>query len=430
MVTRFRAGFLAVPTLLVVTASLGFAQGQSAPPQGGGGAAPAPAPNIPSTGTATPGRGTRTPTPTPSPTDPTQRTPFPEIQRPIFLSGKVVMEDGTPPPEPVTIERVCNGQQRPEGYTDSKGRFSIQLGQNTAIMADASVGSSMDTFPGSNSPLGGRSGGGMFGANRGLSERDLIGCELRAVLAGYRSEVVMLSGRRTLDNPDVGTIILRRLGNVEGLTYSATSLLAPKDAKKAYEKGLERAKKDKMDDARKEFEKAVQIYPKYAAAWYELGVIHQRQQRPADAKSAYEQSLAADSKFVKPYLQMALLAAGEQNWQQVADTTDRVIRLNPVDFPQAFFFNSVANYNLKKFDAAEKSAAEAVKLDTKHQLPKAQHILGVLMAMRNELGGAAENLRSDLKHAPSAPDVDAVSKQLAEIERRLGSTSSAQQQQQ
>jgi tetratricopeptide (TPR) repeat protein len=349
------------------------------------------------------------------------------MQRPIFLSGKVVMDDGQPPPEPVTIERVCNGQPRPEGYTDSKGRFSFQVGQNTHMMADASVGSPIDTFPGTNSRMGGSSSGGMFGSNRGISERDLIGCELRATLPGYRSEVVQLSGRRVLDNPDVGTIILRRLANVEGLTYSATSYMAPKDAKKAFEKGVDRAKKDKLDDARKELEKAVGLYPKYAAAWYELGVVHHKQQRPAEARKAYEQAIAADAKFVKPYLQMALLSAGEQNWQQVAEDTSKVIKLNPVDFPQAFFFNSVANYNLQKFDNAEESAREAVKLDKDHRLPKAQHILGVLMSMRNDLNGAAENLRGYLKHAPNAADADAVKKQLSEIERRLGVTESAQQ---
>jgi tetratricopeptide (TPR) repeat protein len=354
------------------------------------------------------------------------------MQRPIMVSGKVLMEDGTPPPELVTIERVCNGQPRPEGYTDSKGRFSITLGQNQHVMHDASVGGA-DPLGGGFGGMGGgaRGMGGMGGpGGRGISERDLMGCEIRAVLAGYRSEAVMLTGRRVMDNPDVGTIILRRLGNVEGFTYSATTMMAPKDAKKAFEKGMDRMKKKKADEAQKEFEKAVELYPKYAVAWYELGAIHRSQNRIEDARKAFEQSLAADNKFVKPYLDMALIAAGESKWQDVADTTDRLIRLNPVDFPQAFFYNSVANYNLQKFEAAEKSAAEAVKLDTNHRMPKAEHLLGVLKAMRNDLPAAAEHMRGYLKYAPQASDAGNVQKQLADIERRLGQTEAAQQQQQ
>ena len=42
-----------------------------------------------------------------------------------------------------------------------------------------------------------------------------------------------------------GTIILHRLANVEGVTISAVSLQAPKDAKKAYDKGHDLLKKKK-----------------------------------------------------------------------------------------------------------------------------------------------------------------------------------------
>jgi len=40
----------------------------------------------------------------------------------------------------------------------------------------------------------------------------------------------------------------------------------------------------------------------------------------------------------------------------VADATDRVIRMNPYDFPAAFYYNAVANLQLNKLDVAEKSA--------------------------------------------------------------------------
>ena len=181
-------------------------------------------------GQTTPGAGgaTTTPTtpaPTPSPGRPTtptgrtqpgigeQQTPnnFPEMQRPIFLSGKVVLQDGTAPPEPVVIERVCNGVVRPQGYTDSKGRFSFQLGQNDNMMMDASVGGD----PGFGGAGAQNAGMGGFGTRAGVSERELWGCEIRAALAGYRSESVSLTGRRSLDNPEIGTIVLSRFGNVE-----------------------------------------------------------------------------------------------------------------------------------------------------------------------------------------------------------------------
>src|SRR5262249_7260716 len=100
-------------------------------PTTGGGGAPTGAGGTTGAGGAgggaerpTPGGG-RTNTPTLPGTDPRQQQPqMPtDMQRPMYVEGKVMMDDGTPPPEPVTIERVCNGNPRPEAYTDTKGRF-------------------------------------------------------------------------------------------------------------------------------------------------------------------------------------------------------------------------------------------------------------------------------------------------------------------
>jgi tetratricopeptide (TPR) repeat protein len=372
-----------------------------------------------------PGRpGQTQPWPQPGQQD---RQQFPEMQRPIFLSGKVLLEDGTPPPDSVVIERVCNGVVRPEAYTDSKGRFSFQLGQNQGVFADASVGSAADDQLGGLN-RGGNDMGRFGGTGRGISERDLMGCEIRASLAGFRSEVVNLSGRRMMDNPDVGTIILKRLGNVEGYTFSAISAQAPKDARKAFDKGRDQVKKKKIPEAQKEFEKAVQIYPKYASAWYELGLVQERQNNTAEAEKSYEQAIGADPKYVNPYLNLALIRARASKWQETADITDRAIKLNPFDFPAAYFYNSVANLNLNKLDAAEKSAKEAKKLDERNRIPKINHLLGVIQAQKQDYAGAAESFKTYLALAPDAPEAENIRKQLAEIDRVLGEKAQPAQQ--
>ncbi|MCS7313928.1 MAG: tetratricopeptide repeat protein [Bryobacterales bacterium] len=419
MALRSLRGFLLLAGLVAFIPAFAQEQQQPSQPQPAPQPAPAPTPS-PDPGGRTP--TIPTPTPLPTPRQPQQepdwrQQPFPEIQRPIFLSGRVVLEDGTPPPEPVVIERICHGQPRPEAYTDSRGRFSFQLGQNMHLMADASVNTA--------DPLADptrRSPGAGFGQPRTISERDLIGCELRAVLPGYRSDPVPLAGRRLMDNPDVGTIVLRRLAKVEGTVISATTLAAPKDARKAYEKGLEALKRKKLDEARKQLERAVALYPQYAVAWYELGRIHQEQNNREKAREAYGKALEADAKFMKPYLQLALLSAQDRNWQEVADTTDRLLRLDPFDYPLAYFFNSVANFNLRKLDAAERSAREGIKLDERNQIPKMRHLLGVILANKQDYAAAAELLRTYLPHAANPEESELVRKQLAEIERLAGLT--------
>ncbi len=362
--------------------------------------------------TTTPSTTTRPPTTSlPSNTSPTVPG---DAARPIFLTGKVVLNDGSSPPESVMIQRVCNGNHHTEGYTDSKGHFSIQLGESRNVFADASETPSRSQITQTN-PTG------------GIRESALMNCELRASLPGFRSDVVSLAARRYMDNPDIGTIVLHRLSNVEGLTMSATSALAPKDARKAYEKGLEAAKKNKPDDAQKELEKAVGVYPKYASAWYELGKIYEQRDHVEEARKAYSEALAADSKYINPYERLYLLALKEAKWQDVADTTDRVIHLNPYDFPAAFYYNAIANLQLGKLDAAEKSAREALKLDTGRHNPRTNYVLGLALAQKQDFAGSVECLRTYLKEAPDAKDAERVQKQLADIEKLAQAKAQPQQ---
>jgi tetratricopeptide (TPR) repeat protein len=254
----------------------------------------------------------------------------------------------------------------------------------------------------------------------GYGGRDLMGCDLQASLPGFRSDQVHLSDRRSMDDPNVGTLIMRRLANVEGTTISVTTAMAPKDAKKAMEKGQNFIKKEKWPEAQKEFEKAVEIYPKFAVAWAELGRVQEHQRDLEGARQSYAKALEADQKLVTPYLALASMAAHEQKWQEVSDATDRVLKLNPVDFPEAYLLNSTSNYYLKHFDSAEKSASEGLKHDAEHRFPKMHEVLGLVLAQKQDYAGAAEQLRQYLRSSPNSSDAELARKQLAEIERQLG----------
>ena len=222
----------------------------------------------------------------------------------------------------VVIETVCNGSPHAEGYTDAKGYFSIQLGaRNTGMIQDASEFSSRSGLS-----QGGMSGAGTAGPMGGSQsqERKYMGCDLQAKLAGYRSQTVPLSGRRSLDDPNIGTILMHRNGPAEeGQTISAVSLSAPKDAKKAYDKGMDAIKKKKFEDAQNDFEKAVEAYPKYATAWYELGLLQAGQGKMDMAHKYFDKASECDPKFVKPYIQISILELQASKWQGLADVTDK-----------------------------------------------------------------------------------------------------------
>jgi tetratricopeptide (TPR) repeat protein len=331
----------------------------------------------------------------------------------MFLTGRVTLQDGSPPPEPALIERICTGHAHPEGYTDPKGVFSIRLGQGSDVTPDASETPDRNTATARN-PSG------------GIKDSELVNCDLRIVLNGYRSELVSLNNHKYVDNPDMGTIVLHAQTKVEGLTLSATTMLAPKDAHKAYDRGLDALKKNKVDDAEKEFEKAVDIYPRFAEAWFELGLVHERFAHTEEARYAYAQSIAADSKFIHPYERLYLLGFKESKWREVADKSDRVMRLDPIDYPAAYYYNAIANLQLSNLPVAEKSARQFVALDTKGENPQSRYVLGVILARKKDYTGAAENLRAYLKAAPDGKEAGDARKHLAELDRMLASAAPPQ----
>jgi tetratricopeptide (TPR) repeat protein len=385
--------------------------GGGAPVGGGAGnAGGAPTGGAP-TGGNTPGGGglgNRFPTTTTNPQQ--NQQPNLDMPRPIFLSGKVMMDDGSPVPPNVVIQRVCNGTPRNVAYTDSKGNFSFQWGQNNGMMLDASQSTFGDAAFGQQM----RTNGGM-----GQSATSMAGCELRADLAGYRSDMVNLFNRQAMDNPDVGRIVLHRIGNVEGLAISATSLMAPKDAKKAYQKGLQLMLKNKPEDALKEFEKAVTAYPKYADAWVNIGKIRVDQKNPQAAREALMKAMDADDKLVAPHIELGMIAARENKWAEAAPLLEKGLRLDPVDFPNVWYANAAANFNLKKYDEAEKSAREAIKLDPRHANPRSEYLLGLILAEKHDYAAAATQFRNYLKASPNAPDMAVVKDQIGQIEKFL-----------
>ena len=219
-------------------------------------------------------------------------------------------------------------------------------------------------------------------------------CAVTIRLKGYRTTVV------TLRNEAV--IVLKRIGDSEGSMVSMTALKAPEPAKKAFGKGVAAMIDQKWAVAQKNFERAVEIYPDYAAAWTNLGMVFKEQSDPKEARTAWERAVAADPKYVKPYMYLARLALEQRRMEDAANIAGRALALNPVEFPAVYYYDASANFNLNRFDLAEKSARRAIELDTNHELPRAEFLLGSVLAAKGDRNGALQHMRKYLEISPKA----------------------------
>jgi len=337
-------------------------------------------------------------------TAPSRNTGPDPLVQPVFISGRVMVEGGAAPAEPVAIERVCNGTARREGYTDFKGQFEIQLGA-TPTFQDASEDGAQ-TSPGAS----------RVSANS-ASRRppDLRGCEMRAALPGFQSTSVMIRSREE-SRYDVGTIVIKRQGDAKGSTVSLTSMAAPKDAQQAFEKAERASSQKKFADAEKELQKAVKSYPQFAAAWSMMGDIHLNQGQLQQAREEYQKSIAADPQYLNPVFGSARIAVQEKNWQEAAQLTSQVVKLNGYAFPDAYFFNAASNYNIGQYDVAEDSARKFRSIDTEHHRPDVALLLSNILVRKKDYKGAAEQIRDYLAMAPNDPGADKLKVQMQQLD--------------
>lgn len=321
---------------------------------------------------------------------------------PPFISGKVVLDDGTAVTEPVAIETLCLGSRRTVAYTDNHGNFSFQFG-DPAAAADADVSD------------GGTS---MMTPQRNQQTGNWRECELDAVLPGFTSQVIELASRMSgMEDSDIGSLRLHRLAEVEGSSISVTSMLAPATAKKALAKARQEEQKKQWDKAEKSLERAVHIYPKYADAWFELGRVQVIKKDPMSAKQSFQQSISADPKFVNPYDGLAQMAFESRRWSEVVDTTNKLLALNPVNFPAAYFMNGVSNFYLHNLDAGEKIVRQGIKVDDQHRLPKLQYLLGMILIEKHNYSGAEDSLKQYLQLTKQPAEIAEAQKELSAIER-------------
>jgi VWFA-related protein len=210
------------------------------------------------------------------------------------------------------------------------------------------------------------------------------------------------------------------------LSLSAAFLLAqtpaPRNPPRAARQALDRAdkaeKKNQIPEARRAYEEAVALYPDYAEAWCDLGLLEARGDEFAAARRSFRRALAADSTQICPYLPLALLEYQAKDWPTLLEVTDRMLRLDAIDYPIAHLLNGVAHYNLGEYDEAAKAARAAEALDNRH-FPQIWELLGWVEANHGNDAAAALQFQKYLESAPMGADAEAVRDKLALLAGRL-----------
>jgi tetratricopeptide (TPR) repeat protein len=106
----------------------------------------------------------------------------------------------------------------------------------------------------------------------------------------------------------------------------------------------------------------------------------------------------------------------KSEWKPAADVSSDILRLDASEYPVAYYLSALANLRLGNFNAAERSAREALGVDNPELKVRAGYVLGLVLAKKGQFSSAAKLLRKYVSTFPNAPDAEVVRNQLQAIE--------------
>ncbi len=198
---------------------------------------------------------------------------------------------------------------------------------------------------------------------------------------------------------------------------SITTLSAPKKAVKAFNKARRLLLKGHLQDARKQLEEAIKIYPDFAAAWCGIAVIELHEQQYDAARNSLETAARLEPGWWQPYYFLAEVEIKQSRWQRAAEVSQRGIEASSIPAPFLHADFAVASFHLERLDEAEDSARYCLELSSESCPAKARHVLGLALYHKGDIKEAAEQLRSYLRDAPNANDRELARQQLEVVER-------------
>jgi Tfp pilus assembly protein PilF len=292
----------------------------------------------------------------------------------ISVTGTVTMEDGSPPPFSVGIERVCSDPHgdQPGPVTNKKGEWIWRM--------------NFDAF-------------------------DPRSCSVRASHPGYTSSIVETSNINLALHETTAKLppIVLSGAVLDPYTIHSTADNMPPHTKGPFEKAMKDLDAKKYDDAIVLLKEVVATAPKYGDGWHALGVVYDKLDRKTEARDAYTHAIEADPKQLPSYVALTRLCIKKKDWQCALTNADGEIRSDTKHFyPEIYIHRAVAQYELKDLPSAEASAQEAIRLDTNHKWPRAEYVLGRILEAKGDINGAREHMQKNLELQPTAKDAEEV----------------------
>jgi tetratricopeptide (TPR) repeat protein len=184
-------------------------------------------------------------------------------------------------------------------------------------------------------------------------------------------------------------------------------------ALREFEKGKQKQKDGKLDDAARHYQKAIEFDPSFYPALNNLGVIYIRQKQFAKANEAFLQAMKLNPDDSQAYINMGHLHYQQGQYPEAIAELERGLERFPGSALGRFLLGS-AYLKVGGLEKAEANLRRACALDPK-SMSQAHLQLANLYLMRGEPSLASTELESYLRVNRSDPQAPAIKKLLAKL---------------
>jgi tetratricopeptide (TPR) repeat protein len=202
-------------------------------------------------------------------------------------------------------------------------------------------------------------------------------------------------------------------------TVSVADLNVPDAAAKEFKKGNEALEKNNLSDARKHFDKAIQLYPNYASAYFGEGILEYKSGDKQKARADFEKTLTLNDHFVPAYFNLAKMAAAETDYQRASELLGKASTAEPLN-PEGLMLTAQVDLLLKNYDGAL-NCTKKVHAMQQHQPYAVVHYIAARAYLYKEMPNeAAEQYKEFLEEVPLDSRAPKVRQEMATLIKSQG----------
>jgi tetratricopeptide (TPR) repeat protein len=197
---------------------------------------------------------------------------------------------------------------------------------------------------------------------------------------------------------------------------SAASLKIPSNAHDEFSKGMKDMQANKLEDAKKHFEKAIKYYPSYDWAYNNLGVVEIQLKNSEAAKQAFLKAVALNDKNADAMGNLGQMKFEENDYQGAKELLEKSLTAQPNN-PKNLLMLALTQARTGDY-ASSLTNAEKVHQGDIDRFPYAHFLAAQVREQMGDHAGAERQYQAYLKEAPDGPEASHAQEGLQRVEAK------------